>query len=247
MQKGNDSKKIAVFDIDGTLFRWQLYYEVVLKLLDRDFFTPEQSAAIRKSFHGWQSRESAFHEFETTAIPALEAQLSTLTLATFREIVDEILKESNHKVYSYTRNLAVKLKQDGYFLLAISGSMQEIAEPFAKKYGFDDCIGWIYERHNEHFTGKTLRVTVGKKAELLKGYVKQHGFSFEGSVGIGDSAGDIDMLGLMDRPIAFNPNDTLLAAASKHDWEVVIERKNIAYTLRKEADGPFILAQTDRL
>lgn len=247
MEQGSEAKKLAVFDIDGTLFRWQLYYEVVLKLLKRDFFTEKQKDAIHTAFHSWQSREAAFHEFETTAIPALEAQLNTLSIVTFNEIVDEILNESNHKVYSYTRNLAEQLKKEGYFLLAISGSMQEIAEPFAKKYGFDDCIGWVYERDGELFTGKTLRQTVGKKAELLTAYVAERGMSFEGSVGIGDSAGDIDMLQLVERPIAFNPNETLLEAATASGWEVVIERKNIAYTLKKETDGPFVLAQADRL
>lgn len=247
MDTGTNEKKIAVFDIDGTLFRWQLYHEVVLKLLEHDFFTEEQAGSIRKTFYSWQSRESAFGEFEKSTIPALEAQLSTLGVETFNDIVNEILLESSHKVYSYTRNLALKLKQDGYFLLAISGSMQEIAEPFATQYGFDDCIGWLYERDNQHFTGKTLRMTVGKKAELLKEYIAEHGFSLKDSIAVGDSAGDIDMLQCVENPIAFNPNETLLEAAKQHGWRIVVERKDIAYTIEKGSDGSLVLAQTDRL
>ena len=238
-------KKLAIFDLDGTLFRWQLYYEVVLKLLERGFFTDEQSANIRSAFHNWQSRTEAFHDFEIVAIGALTEQLPQLKVAEFSEIVEEVLGESAHKVYSYTRNLAQELKTQGYHLLAISGSMQEIAEPFAKKYDFDECIGWLYEREGEYFTGKTIRETVGRKDELIKEYIAEHGFSLEGSVAIGDSKGDVEMLQLASRPIAFNPNDPLLEIAKEHGWEIVIERKNIAYTLQKGPNGTYLLAQTD--
>ena len=236
---------LAIFDLDGTLFRWQLYYEVVLKLLERDFFSAEQAAEIRRAFHGWQSRTEAFHNFEVIAIDALTAHLPVLRVDEFSQIVGEVLDESSHKVYSYTRELAKKLKRDGYHLLAISGSMQEIAEPFALEYGFDACIGWLYERNGDYFTGNTTRVTVGRKGELIREYAKKHGFSFVRSIAIGDSKGDLEMLELVETPIAFNPNDELLEIAKNHGWRVVIERKNVAYTLEKGNDGSFVLAKTD--
>jgi len=239
-------KKLAVFDLDGTLFRWQLYYEVVLKLVEQNFFDAEQTENIRSSFHAWQSRTLAFREFERIAITALDAGLHQLDIKQFEDIIKEILNESSHKVYSYTRNLAEDLKKEGYFLLAISGSMQEIAEPFSKLYGFDDCIGWLYERIDGHFTGKTSRITVGRKDALIHEYIKKHGLSLEGSIMIGDSGGDISMLELASRPIAFNPSEELLDEALKRNWEIVVERKNIAYSLMKGNDGHVILEKADR-
>ena len=124
--------------------------------------------------------------------------------------------------------------------------MQEIAEPFSKLYGFDDCIGWLYERKNGKFTGKSSRRTVGNKHLHIHEYIKKHRLSLEGSVMIGDSSGDISMLELASRPIAFNPNEQLLETALERDWEIVIERKNIAYSLQKDEDGHVVLAKTDR-
>ena len=238
-------KRLAVFDIDGTLFRWQLYYEIVLQLVEQGAFDERDTQAIRSSFHAWQSRNQPFHDFEKISIAAFAALLPKLGLKQFELTVDKVLSESSHKVYSYTRALAAELKDQGYFLLAISGSMQEIAEPFSKLYGFDDCIGWLYERKNGKFTGESERRTVGKKHLYIQDYVENHGFSLKGSVMIGDSAGDTTMLELADRPIAFNPNDELLDIALERGWEIVIERKNIAYNL-KESNGHFVLAKTDR-
>lgn len=236
--------KIAVFDIDGTLYRWQLFHEVTLKLAERDYYTKAQADGIRDKYFAWQSRELPFHDFEKATVAAFEKALPTIKTKDLEQISAEIIAESGHKIYAYTHNLAKKLKREGYFLLAMSGSMQEIAEPFAKRYGFDDCIGWLYERKNGQYTGVTLRNVVGHKAQLLQEYVSEHDFALAESVGIGDSGGDIDMLEIVTRPIAFNPSEELLDAAKQNGWEIVIERKNIAYSL-KEQDGLFVLAQAD--
>lgn len=238
--------RLAVFDIDGTLFRWQLYYEIVLQLVEQDFFDTEEANKILSSFRAWQSRTGPFNEFETVSIAALDAALPRLHSDQFEAVVASVLATSSHKVYSYTRALATQLKQDGYRLLAISGSMQEIAEPFSKIYGFDDCIGWLYERKNGMFTGISSRRTVGKKHLYIQQYIQEHKLSLEGSVMVGDSAGDITMLELADRPIAFNPNEQLLEIALERDWEIVIERKNIAYSLERGENGHVLLAKTDR-
>jgi len=37
------------------------------------------------------------------------------------------------------------------------------------------------------------------------------------------------------------------AVAEENGWKIVIERKNIAYTLQKDNDGSIVLAQADRL
>ena len=238
-------RKFAVFDIDGTVFRWQLYYEVVLRLAERGFFTNDEAHHLREQFNGWQSRTKTFHEFEVVAIEMLDKSLPLLPVSEFKQVIAEVLKDSSHKVHSYTRGLAARLKKEGYFLLALSGSMQEIAEPFSKLYGFDDCIGWLYEQKDGKFTGETLRQTVGNKAALLKQYAAEHGLSFEGSVGVGDSKGDIDILELVERPIAFNPSIELLEAARSGGWMIVIERKNVAYTLERSEDGTYLLAEAD--
>ncbi len=239
-------KKLAVFDIDGTLYRWQLYYEVVLKLLDRDFFDEKAASTIREQYFAWQSREAAFHEFEKVAINALHESLPRLKSSDLEQIASEVIAESGHKVYSYTRGLATSLKKQGYFLLAISGSMQEIAEPFAKRYGFDECIGWIYEQKDGVYTGATLRKTVGNKAALLREFVSTHGFSLDDSVAIGDSGGDIDMLELAKHPIAFNPSEELLEAAKKNSWTIAVERKNIIYEMSAQ-DGLYVLEEARSL
>jgi phosphoserine phosphatase len=49
------------------------------------------------------------------------------------------------------------------------------------------------------------------------------------------------MLEFVEHPIAFNPEDTLFEKAKTAGWDIVIERKNVVYTL-KEKDGSYLLA-----
>lgn len=240
-------QKLAVFDIDGTFFRWQLYYEIVLVLKQRGFFDDATAAEIDSIYHAWQSRKDPFKVFEEVAIRALSENLHRLEISEFQSVVQQVLDESSHKVYKFTQQLAETLKKDGYFLLAISGSQQEIAEPFSKLYGFDDCIGWLYGRNDKTFSGEVVRNTVSDKKSILNEYVQKHGYSLEQSVGIGDSKSDIPFLAIVEHPIAFNPAKELLDEALEKGWQIVLERKNIAYHLEKDAHGSVVLAKTEQL
>jgi phosphoserine phosphatase len=75
---------------------------------------------------------------------------------------------------------------------------------------------------------------------ILQKFVKKHNLSLDDSYGIGDTASDISLLQAVANPIAFNPNDELLAVAKEHNWPIVIERKNVVYQLRN-IDGKYIL------
>jgi phosphoserine phosphatase len=53
------------------------------------------------------------------------------------------------------------------------------------------------------------------------------------SVAVGDTEGDIEILKLVGRPIAFNPSGALAYYAQRHGWEIVVERKDVAYLISR--------------
>lgn len=239
--------KFAAFDIDGTLFRWQLFHELVFTLKDMGCFDDATSKELDEAFLAWRGWNMTFDEYEMFVVRAIENNLSSLPPNGFDRAARTIVEKSGHKVYKYTRDLITELKAGGYHVVAISGSQQEIIEPFAELYGFDGCIGALYERKDGVFTGKKLRHIPGNKAVLLGEYVAEHGLSFTDSIAVGDSAGDIPMLEIVEKPIAFNPAHDLLEHAITKGWQVVLERKNVAYELEKGHNGLYLLEKTSRL
>jgi HAD superfamily hydrolase (TIGR01490 family) len=240
-------QKIAAFDIDGTLFRWQLFHELVFALKNTGQFNAATEQEIDEHFLAWTSRKISFDEYEKSVLHAVKMHIPHISIATLEAAAAGIIEASSHKVYKFTREYIKQLKKEGYFLLAISGSHQEIVQPFADLYGFDDCIGVLLERRNGAFTGEYERIVYGRKAELIKEYVAAHNLTLDDSVAVGDSAGDISMLEIVETPIAFNPAFELLETAVANKWKVIIERKNVAYMLQEGTDGTYVLAQADRL
>lgn len=234
-------KKFAVFDIDGTVIRWQLFHGVFGKIGKNGHYQQGEYEKIRAARIRWKNRhhEESFKEYEKLLVQAGLASLPRIPTNTFERIVDEVFDEYKDQVYRYTRDKIKDLKQQGYTLLAISGSPAEIVGRFAAYYGFDDFIGVTYLRANGTFTGESL-ATIGKKADLLRELVAKHGLDFTNSIGFGDSEGDIGMLELVEQPVAFNPDKKLFEHARRTGWDIVVERKNVAYQLHNQ-DGSYVL------
>lgn len=236
-------RKFAAFDIDGTLFRWQLFHELVFEL--REHFPLETRGQLEATFGAWGAREGKWREYEHTVMEAFDENASNISADIFDAAVERIINQSGKKLYAYTRSLAKRLKGEGYFLIALSGSHQEVAERFAALYDFDVCAGTAYERVNGKFTGAMTSEVFSNKGERLRQLAHEHHLTFEESWAVGDSRNDVTMLSIVDHPIAFNPAEELYPVAIEHGWPIVIERKNAAYHLEKGSDGTYILAQTD--
>jgi HAD superfamily phosphoserine phosphatase-like hydrolase len=138
-----------------------------------------------------------------------------------------------HRAYRYTRDLVKNLKKRGYYLLAISQSPMELVQRFAKKLGFDKMYGRVYEvSPRKIFTGRINYLNlIVDKAKVLRRVIEKENLTLRGSVGVGDTEGDISFLNLVDKPICFNPNQKLYKHARKKGWNVIVERKDMIYSL----------------
>lgn len=236
------SKKFAAFDIDGTIVRSGLYREIVYDLMLEDKAPPQMYEDFKDYESIWRVRKhkNAFNEFESAMVTSLNRLLPEIRCSDFDDSVERVFNKLSEQVYAYTRDLAKKLKREGYFIIAISGSQAEIVEMFAQKYNFDAWIGQAYERGDDgFFTGK-ITTTHDGKDKILQELVKKHDLTFEDSVAVGDSRGDIGMLSIVQNPIAFNPEKKLFDQAKKMGWRVVVERKNVIYNL-EPGENAFIL------
>lgn len=236
-------KKFAVFDIDGTLYRWQLYHELVQRLALESILPDETFMELDQSWNQWRGGTISFDEYEQFVVKTMISNLPKISVATFEQACDKVVEQSAHKTHHFPRNLLRSLKNQAYTIIAITGSQQELIDRFGAKYGFDIVVGAIYERQDGRFTGRISRPTIGKKAEILKSLVNEHKLGWVGSLAIGDSDGDAALLELVEQPIAFNPSAGLFERAQREGWPIVIERKNIAYKLERAEHG-LVLAET---
>ncbi len=229
MQK---SKRIAVFDIDGTIFRSSLLIELVNALIQEGLFSQNVKNIYTKAYKKWSNREGSYEDYINAVVKAFEKNIQSVDYKAFKKIAKKVVSNNRDRVYRYTRDLFKELKKKNYYLLAISHSPKEIVQDFAKEWGFDSFYGRVYEIHNNKFTGKALHLDlISNKSKMLKYAIEKESLTLSGSIGVGDSESDIPLLKLVESPICFNPNQKLYTTAKRLGWEVVVERKDVIYKI----------------
>lgn len=239
------AKRFAVFDIDGTLIRWQLLHALIDRLGREGHFKPGDYEALLAARQAWKARKSEeeFDIYQKQLVDIIVGNLTKLDTQAFDSSIQAVFDEYKDQVYRYTRDLIKQLKKDNYLLFAVSGSPQEIVALMAPYYGFDDFIATDHKRKNGAFTGEIM-VAIFDKPKHLRSLIAKHNVGLAGSIGVGDSESDADMLDMVETAIAFNPSKKLFQHAQTKGWKIVVERKNMVYELEPHGRG-YHLARTN--
>ncbi len=226
-------KPVAVFDIDGTIFRSSLLIELVERLIARGVFPKEARSAYEDEHAEWLDRKGDYEPYIMKVVEMVRKELKGVPYELVADIAGEIIEEKKNRVYRYTRDLIEDLKGKGYYLLAITHSPKFIADGFGYEHGFDKVYGTFFETGpSGNFTGTVEdEELIQNKAAVLTRALRKEDITLEGSVGVGDTESDMSMLDMVETPIAFNPNQKLLTHAKRRRWKVVVERKDVIYEL----------------
>lgn len=227
------TRPVAVFDIDGTIFRSSLLIELVDRLILRGVFPESARAVYARAHEEWLDRKGEYEPYIKKVVQVFATHMRGVPYGDVADIAGEVIEEMRHRTYRYTRDLVHELKGKGYYLLAVSHSPKFIVDGFAYELGFHKSYGTFYA------TGASGRFTgdiedehiIMNKAAILTRAVEKEGLTFTKSVGVGDTESDVSMLSLVETPIAFNPNRTLYRHAKKHGWRIVVERKDVIYDI----------------
>jgi HAD superfamily hydrolase (TIGR01490 family) len=225
--------KLAVFDVDGTIFRSSLLIEVVERLIENGAF-PEDARDVYEAAHEkWLDREGDYQEYIDGVVKAFRMHLKGLHYSTLADAAEQVVAVHWKRVYRYTRDLIQALKKDGYYLLALSHSPKTVLDKFCPRMGFDKVYGIIYEiGPQDLFTGNVLdEHLILNKAAVLRRAIEREGLSLTQSMGVGDTESDIPFLEMVSRPLCFNPNAKLYTYAKRNNWDVVVERKDVVYEI----------------
>ena len=226
-------KKVAIFDIDGTVFRSSLLIELTDALIQEGVFSSKIKKLYSLAYGNWLNRKGPYGEYIDTVVKAFEQNIKGVQYNEFSKIAKKVAVFHQNRTYRYSRDIIKSLKKKNYYLLAISHSPQKVVKEFCKKMGFDKIYGRIYEiDRQKRFTGKALyEELISDKAEILKHAIEKEKLTLRRSVGMGDTESDIGFLKMVEKPICFNPNKKLYQYAKRTGWKIIVERKDVIYHL----------------
>ncbi len=227
------ARKMAVFDVDGTIFRSSLLISLVNHLVSTGVFPKNAERVYERAHTKWLDREGDYEEYIQAVVEAFQKHLKGIHYGVLADAAEEVVKQEYKRLYRYTRDLITDLKQRGYFLLAISHSPKTILDKFCPRLGFDKVYGTIYEiGPQDCFTGQIIDAhLIHNKASIVRRAMEKENLVLERSIGVGDTESDISFLEMVAEPICFNPNQKLYRYAKRMGWKVVVERKDVVYEL----------------
>lgn len=225
-------KKVAFFDIDGTVFRSSLLIELVNALIQSGVFPKEARDIFRVSYENWKNRQGTYEGYIEDVILSYLKHIKGVHYGELADIGHQVVARQGSRVYRYTRDLIKNLKAEDYYLVAISQSPKTLLDDFCFQYGFDKVYGRMYELGpQDRFTGVvTDEHLINNKSNIVKRVFEHNpNLTNEDSVAVGDTDGDLSLLESVSHPVCFNPNQALYNHAKRMKWEVVVERKDVIY------------------
>ena len=222
------SRPIAAFDIDGTVFRSVLLDELIQELVRREVLSKVALKHYASFKDKYERTGAGIDQYIDKAVEAFGRYAKGVPYGDVADIAGEIIEAQKDHVFRYAKDLIYELKQEGYFLLAVSRSPKFIVDGFGYELGFNKSYGIFFETGaTGRFTGEIVdEHIIYNKGAVLQRAVKKEKLTFANSIAVGDSESDISLLELADMAIAFNPTKRLLKHARQHEWKVVHEVKD---------------------
>lgn len=225
--------KLAVFDIDGTIFRKNLAFELIKELAWRGTFKKEVRNELVRHYNNWLSHQGTYEDYRQALVKLYFENIKGCKKEDIIKASADVIAFHRGRTYVFAEDLIKKLKAENYTIIAISGSPNEIVEEYNKYLRFDAVFGSIYEVDGEgRYTGRSAFEPTKDKSQVVKQYMAENKIGPEGSYAVGDTESDAPMLEIVEHPIAFNPNQNLKAIAEEKDWEIIVEKKDVIYRIK---------------
>ena len=222
--------KLAIFDIDGTIFRSSLLIELNWTLIKEGIFPKSVEKELNDSYFAWINRKGSYEEYINDVIDVYNKRVVGKKVTDIKRVARKVVDQQKDRVYVYTRDLIKKIRKD-HILVAISGSPLVIVEAFNKYYKFDYLMATTRVIKNGKFGSEFIDIPAKDKEEHILTFCTEESYSLRGSIGVGDTEADIGFLKLVSKPICFNPNMNLYRRAKRDKWHVVVERKDVVYKI----------------
>jgi HAD superfamily hydrolase (TIGR01490 family) len=225
-------KKLAIFDIDGTVFRKNLHFELVDELSWLGVFSKKARQVLVQTYARWLEHRGTYEDYRKKIIRIYQRELKGCSQKEIVEASKKVAEFNKDRTYIFAKDLINKLRKNNYQIIAISGSPIEVIKEYNKYLKLDEVFGSVYETDGRGmYTGRTIFEPVKHKGHLVGQYIAEKNLTLKDSYGIGDTESDESFLKMVDHPIAFNPNLNLEKTARRKKWKIVVEKKDVIYDI----------------
>ena len=212
---------LAIFDLDNTLIGGDsdhLWGQFVCEqgLVDSKAFAARNDQ-FYEDYKSGQLDIEAYLRFALAPLKGQEpAQLAAWHQSFMASKIDPIMLPK-------ARRLIDNHRDRGDQLLVITATNEFITRPIAEALGIPDILACEAEMEGGYYTGEPRGIPSYHEGKVtrLEEWLRGRDISLEGAYFYSDSHNDLPLLQQVDKPIAVDPDDTLLAHAQAAGWPVI--------------------------
>ncbi|WP_240345681.1 HAD family phosphatase [Photobacterium sp. Alg240-V54] len=211
---------LAIFDLDETLIAadsaslWNNF--IVTKGLAPVSLLAQEQAMITAYSKGTLDMDS----YMAATLAPLKGKSQQQIKPLVDEFIDNIITPA---IYRQALERIAWHRKRGDHILIISATGEHLVKPIAAALGINNVIAINLEQDHGVYTGATTGILSFKegKVERLKMWLQQQSHTYKGSYGYSDSANDLPLLNVVNKPFAVNPDPTLAMHAQMNEWTIM--------------------------
>lgn len=224
---GSNNKRIALFDVDQTIFSGYSGSEMCV------FLKPESSSWVDDMSERYRAGEVSYESVSVQIIEKLTSFLGGRSQDETRSLLQDYWEGVSHNIFPWVRPVFDELRREGFKLALVSGTVEPFLQILNRKVGADYVLGSTCEVQDAAFTGKVSRFLGNhEKQKVVEGLMNSAPASL--AMAFGDSPGDVAMLEMAEYAFVYEPHERELreAAALREDW-FLVDRNTIYDTVRQ--------------
>jgi HAD superfamily hydrolase (TIGR01490 family) len=212
---------LAIFDLDNTLIADDSDYLWGQFLVDRGIVDKSQyETANAKFYDDYKQGTLNIVEFLHFSLKPLATYDPRQLYAWREQFISEIIKPL---MLESARQLIAKHRNRGDTLLVITATNRFVTEPIVKLYGIEHLLATTPEFKDGAYTGQFIGTPCFRegKVTLLKEWLNGSTETLYDSWFYSDSHNDLPLLGMVDHPVAVDPDEKLKQHAMETKWPII--------------------------
>lgn len=220
IQWGSRSK-LAVLDLDGTLYSGTLGIDLLNELARQKLFQPKALEKALQILEAYVQGELGREDLAAHIYALYGEGIAGLTQEQVVQAAAASWERSKHRVFPFVGELLSTLSTRGYTTVLMTGSPTEIVSQFTRTYAFDHVYAAGFQLQEGRYTGKLLSspAGAGRKRSMLQRLEKELEVDLSASLVLGDSENDFEMFDLVGVPIAMNVQGQLSLYFQSKGWK----------------------------
>jgi len=223
-------KKLALFDIDGVIYDGYSIFDQIQDQEKRGIIKSRTWDKILLELQAYKSGQKTYVEAANKMLEVSADSIRGLENTFWLDDTKKYMSRHMNKFFPYFKHLVNALK-DTHEIYFVTTNFQIIPQAIGEIFGINNYLSSRAEVVEGKFTGKVEFSMAGNKgivARLINVYGRL------GSIAVGDSEDDADMLDLVEFPFVMEPNEKLAEIAKSKNWQIV-NRDTIADIILKHA------------